>query len=45
MDPLTRFELCLAGAATQIARHFLAREDGLGDVIEHHGGTISVLQL
>ena len=37
VDPLTRLELRLARAATQISRHFLAREDGLGDVVEHHG--------
>ena len=41
MDPLARLELRLTGAATQIARYFLAREDCLGDVIEHHGRTIS----
>jgi hypothetical protein len=41
MDPLARLELRLTGAATQITRYFLAREDCLGDVVEHHGRTIS----
>ena len=37
MDPLPRLEFGLPMAATQISRHVLAREDCLGDVVEHHG--------
>ena len=35
VDALARLRAALAVAAAQVLEHLLAREDGLGDVIEH----------
>src|SRR5688500_18593051 len=35
MDALPRLQLGLTVAATQVSRHFFAREHCLGDVVEH----------
>jgi hypothetical protein len=37
VDPFARLEFRLAMPAPQVPRHVIPSQDGLGDVVEHHG--------